>query len=109
MEFWHSRTQASTGMQYGEDAIKEGMGQGGGGGGGGMADLFDMLGGQGRGRQQHGPKKGEDVVHKLTVSLKELYEGATRYGAPHFCLTWVLYCVGQRCPGLDSAGSGALV
>merc|ERR1719158_1972934 len=33
--------------QYGEEAIKEGMGNG--GGGGGMADLFEMMTGQRRG------------------------------------------------------------
>merc|ERR1719311_1855873 len=34
--------------QYGEEAIKEGMGAGG-GGGGGMADIFEMMTGQRRG------------------------------------------------------------
>ena len=68
-----SRTAA--GLQYGEDAVKEGMGPGG-GGGGGMSDIFDILsGGGGRSR---GPRKGEDVVHRLRVSLEELYNGSTR-------------------------------
>ncbi|KAL6746893.1 molecular chaperone [Haematococcus lacustris] len=64
--------------QYGEDAIKEGMGNG--GGGGGMADIFDMFmggGGGGRGRQQR-ERKSEDVVHKLTASLEEMYNGVTK-------------------------------
>ena len=72
-------------MQYGEDALKEGM-QPGSGGGGGMHDLFDMLNGGGGGRRQPaGPKKGEDVVHRLNVSLKELYLGVVRcVASPRF-------------------------
>ncbi|XP_013408528.1 dnaJ homolog subfamily A member 1 [Lingula anatina] len=39
-------------------------------------DIFDMLfGGGGRRR---GPNKGKDVVHQLSVSLEDLYNGATR-------------------------------
>lgn len=60
--------------EYGEDAIKEGMGSG--GGGGGMADIFEMFGGGGGGSR--GPKKSEDVVHKLSASLEEMYTGATK-------------------------------
>ena len=63
--------------QYGEDAVKEGMGPGGGGGGGGgMSDIFDIL--SGGGGRQRGPRKGEDVVHRLRVSMEELYNGSTR-------------------------------
>lgn len=63
--------------QYGEEAIKEGMG--GGGGGGGMADIFDMfMGGGGRGRGGPRERKSEDVMHKLAVSLEELYNGGTK-------------------------------
>ncbi len=47
--------------QYGEEAIKEGMG--GGGGGGGPQDLFDLFG-MGGGRRPSGPRKSDDVVHK---------------------------------------------
>lgn len=65
--------------QYGEDAIKEGMGSGGGGGGGGgMADIFDLFGGGGGGRGRQRERRSEDVVHKLVVSLEELYSGATK-------------------------------
>lgn len=65
-------------LQYGEEAIKEGMG-GGGGGGGGMADLFDILSGGGGGRRgQPRERKSEDVVHRLSVSLEELYNGVTK-------------------------------
>ncbi|NP_001311740.1 dnaJ protein homolog [Nicotiana tabacum] len=67
--------------QYGEDALKEGMG-----GGGGMHDPFDIFesffggnpfggGGSSRGRRQ---RRGEDVVHPLKVSLEDLYSGITK-------------------------------
>uniref|UniRef100_A0A7S2SZ72 DnaJ-like protein n=1 Tax=Chloropicon primus TaxID=1764295 RepID=A0A7S2SZ72_9CHLO len=61
---------------YGEDALKEGMG-GGGGGASSMADLFDMMSGGGGGRRR-GPEKGEPIVHKLKCSLAEMFNGATR-------------------------------
>ena len=64
-------------MQYGEDAIKEGMGSGG-GGGGGMGDIFDMLSGGGGRRQQPRERRGENVVHRLKVSLEEMYSGGVR-------------------------------
>ncbi|GLC33245.1 hypothetical protein PLESTB_000355200 [Pleodorina starrii] len=51
----------------------------GGGGGGGMSDLFEQMfgmGGGGRGRQRE--RKSEDVVHKLQVSLEDLYKGGTK-------------------------------
>uniref|UniRef100_A0A1J3FEQ4 Chaperone protein dnaJ 2 n=2 Tax=Noccaea caerulescens TaxID=107243 RepID=A0A1J3FEQ4_NOCCA len=67
--------------QYGEDALKEGMGNGGGG-----HDPFDIFssffgggspfgGGSSRGRRQ---RRGEDVVHPLKVSLEDLYLGTTK-------------------------------
>jgi hypothetical protein len=67
-------------LQYGEEAIKEGMGAGGGGGGGGMADLFDILSGGGGGGRRGQPleRKSEDVVHRLAVTLEELYNGVTK-------------------------------
>ncbi|WCJ22967.1 hypothetical protein M5689_005024 [Euphorbia peplus] len=66
--------------QYGEDALKEGMG------GSSAAhspfDIFDQLFGGGfgggsssRGRRQ---KRGEDVVHTLRVSLEDLYNGTSK-------------------------------
>ncbi|KAB5518267.1 hypothetical protein PHYPO_G00163770 [Pangasianodon hypophthalmus] len=62
----------------GEAAIKEG-GNGGGGGGGGFSspmDIFDMFfGGGGRMRRE---RRGKNIVHQLTVSLEDLYNGATR-------------------------------
>ncbi|KAG1668475.1 hypothetical protein FOA52_005248 [Chlamydomonas sp. UWO 241] len=64
---------------YGEDAIKEGMGPG--GPGGSMNDIFDMFtgggGGGGRGRSQR-ERKSEDVSHKLAVTLDDLYNGTTK-------------------------------
>lgn len=63
--------------QYGEDAVKE-SGGGPPGGGGGMQDIFDMLSGQGR-RGAQRERRGENVVHRLKVSLEEVYNGATRW------------------------------
>ncbi|KMT04963.1 hypothetical protein BVRB_7g171270 [Beta vulgaris subsp. vulgaris] len=67
--------------QYGEDALKEGMG-----GGGGMHDPFDIFssffggspfggGGSSRGRRQ---RRGEDVIHPLKVSLEDLFMGTSK-------------------------------
>lgn len=67
--------------EYGEDALKEGMGAGGGGG----ADPFNIFesffGGSpfgGGGRSRRGPRKGEDVAHPLKLSLEDLYKGITK-------------------------------
>ncbi|CAN6477970.1 unnamed protein product [Victoria cruziana] len=65
--------------QYGEDALKEGMG-----GGGSFHNPFEIFesffgggfgGGSSRGRRQ---KRGEDVVHTLKVSLEDLYNGTSK-------------------------------
>lgn len=66
--------------QYGEDALKEGMG-----GAGPSHNPFDIFesffgggsfgGGSSRGRRR---KQGEDVVHTLKVSLEDLYNGTTK-------------------------------
>lgn len=58
----------------GEQAIKEG-GMGGGGFGSPM-DIFDMFFGGG-GRMQR-ERRGKNVVHQLSVTLEDLYNGATR-------------------------------
>ncbi|KAL9296930.1 hypothetical protein ACSQ67_022826 [Phaseolus vulgaris] len=67
--------------QYGEDALKEGMG---GGGGHDPFDIFSSFfgggspfgsGGSSRGRRQ---RRGEDVVHPLKVSLEDLYLGTSK-------------------------------
>eukprot|EP01026_Neomeris_dumetosa_P045371 TRINITY_DN3841_c0_g2_i14.p1 TRINITY_DN3841_c0_g2~~TRINITY_DN3841_c0_g2_i14.p1 ORF type:complete len:453 (+),score=92.84 TRINITY_DN3841_c0_g2_i14:129-1487(+) len=69
---------------YGEEAVREGMGEG---GQGGMTDLFEGLFGMGAmggmgmggmGGRSRGPRKGEDVVQKIRVRLKDLYTGTTR-------------------------------
>ncbi|KAK9832397.1 hypothetical protein WJX74_008846 [Apatococcus lobatus] len=61
--------------EYGEEAVKEGMG---GGGGGGMADIFDLFGGGGGGRRQTRERRGDNVTHRLKTSLEEMYTGALR-------------------------------
>ncbi|KAK9749182.1 hypothetical protein RND81_02G107700 [Saponaria officinalis] len=67
--------------QYGEDALKEGMG-GGGGHSHSPFDIFEQMfnpgfggGSSSRGRRQ---KQGEDVVHTLKVSLEDLYNGTSK-------------------------------
>ncbi|XP_024359349.1 dnaJ protein homolog isoform X1 [Physcomitrium patens] len=74
--------------QYGEDALKEGMGGGGGGhnpfdifesffgGGGSPFGDAHFAGGSGRGSRRQ--RRGEDVVHPLKVSLEELYNGTSK-------------------------------
>ncbi|KAH7541820.1 dnaJ protein homolog [Ziziphus jujuba] len=66
--------------QYGEDALKEGMG-----GGGGGHDPFDIFqsffggspfGGSSRGGRRQ--RRGDDVVHPLKVSLEDLYLGTAK-------------------------------
>lgn len=66
--------------QYGEDALKEGMG---GGGGHDPFDIFQSLfggnpfgGGSSRGSRRQ--RRGEDVVHPLKVSLEDLYNGTSK-------------------------------
>ena len=50
----------------------------GGGGMGGMDNIFDMfMGGGGRGGRPR-ERKSEDVVHKLAVSLEDIYTGTTK-------------------------------
>ncbi|KAI9078699.1 hypothetical protein K1719_039342 [Acacia pycnantha] len=69
--------------QYGEDALKDGMGGGGGGPFHNPFDIFESFfgassfggGSSSRGRRK---KHGEDVVQTLKVSLEELYNGTTK-------------------------------
>lgn len=50
----------------------------GGGGGGSAEDIFSMFFGGGRGGgRSSGPRRGEDVVHPLKVTLEDLYNGKT--------------------------------
>ncbi|KAM9818536.1 dnaJ homolog subfamily A member 1 [Syngnathus typhle] len=60
----------------GEEAIKEG---GGGGGGGSFAspmDIFDLF--FGGVRRMHRERKGKNIVHQISITLEDLYNGATR-------------------------------
>jgi DnaJ family protein A protein 2 len=70
--------------QYGEDALKEGMG-----GGGASHNPFDIFesffsggghpfGGGGSVRGGRRQRRGEDVVHPLKVSLEDLYNGTSK-------------------------------
>ena len=52
------------------------MGGSGPGGAGGMADIFEMFAGGGRRAPRE--RRGENVVHRLKVSLEEVYNGGTR-------------------------------
>jgi DnaJ family protein A protein 2 len=61
--------------KYGEEAVKDGSGMGGGAGG---ADIFDLFGMGGMGRRSQRERKSEDVVHRLKVSLEDMYKGSTR-------------------------------
>ncbi|KAG5376469.1 hypothetical protein IGI04_041065 [Brassica rapa subsp. trilocularis] len=94
--------------QYGEDALKEGMG-----GGGGGHDPFDIFssffgggggspfgGGSSRGRRQ---RRGEDVVHPLKVSLEDLYLGTTK----KLSLSRNALC--SKCNGLPDTVTGDIV
>lgn len=60
---------------------------------GGMQDIFEMMmgGGGGRGGRPR-DRKSEDVVHKLQVSLDELYNGAVK------CVGACLQC--QQCTSM---------
>ena len=62
----------------GEQAIKEGQGRG--GGFSSPMDIFNMFfgGGGGMGGGQRGSNKSKPIIHKLGVTLEELYNGKTR-------------------------------
>jgi DnaJ family protein A protein 2 len=63
--------------RYGEEGLKEGAG------GAGAQDLFSQMFGMfgggpgGGGGRQRGPRKGEELVQELKVSLEDLYKGKT--------------------------------
>jgi len=64
--------------KHGEQGIKEGGAGGGGGGFHSPTDLFDMFFGGGGGRGHRGPRRTKNLMHQIQVSLKEMYNGATR-------------------------------
>merc|ERR1719312_1769670 len=67
--------------QGGEQGIKEG-GSGGGFGGSNPMDIFDMFFGGGdpfgRGGRSRGPRRTKNLVHQLSVSLEDMYNGTVR-------------------------------
>jgi len=60
--------------KYGEEGLENG------GGGDGPGDIFDVLSGRSRGGggRSRGPKKGENMVHPLKVTLEQIYKGSSR-------------------------------
>merc|ERR1719370_1611874 len=68
--------------QAGEQGIKEGGGGGGGFGGSNPMDIFDMFFGGGdpfgRGGRSRGPRRTKNLVHQLSVSLEDMYNGTVR-------------------------------
>jgi len=58
--------------KYGEEGLQNGGPSMGGG-----ADIFDLFGMGGRGRSQR-QMKSDDTVHRLKVSLEDMYKGSTR-------------------------------
>lgn len=55
--------------RYGEEGAESG-------GRGDASDIFNMMfGGGARAQQQRGPRKGEDTVHPLKITLEDCYNG----------------------------------
>ena len=75
---------AVIGFSYFYNFFFQGIKEGGGGGGGFSSpmDIFDMffgggMGGMGGGRSR-GPRRTKNLMHQMSVSLEEMYNGATR-------------------------------
>eukprot|EP00287_Rhodomonas_sp_CCMP768_P021188 CAMPEP_0202811920 /NCGR_PEP_ID=MMETSP1389-20130828/3653_1 /ASSEMBLY_ACC=CAM_ASM_000865 /TAXON_ID=302021 /ORGANISM="Rhodomonas sp., Strain CCMP768" /LENGTH=367 /DNA_ID=CAMNT_0049483165 /DNA_START=41 /DNA_END=1140 /DNA_ORIENTATION=+ len=89
--------------RYGE----EGLEQGGGMGGSSADDIFSMFfgGGRGRGQQKKGGlRQGEDVVHQITVTLEDFYNGKTKKLAINRQVPVDPDAKPQVCPGCDGNG-----
>ena len=74
--------------EFGEQGIKEGGGKG----GAGFTDPFNMFnmffgggGGPGGPAGGGGKQKSKPIVHKLTVTLEELFNGKVRSNAKRVC------------------------
>jgi DnaJ homolog subfamily A member 2 len=92
---------------YGEEGLQGADGEGPGGGGHmDPSDLFAQLfgggGGGGRGGRGGGPRKGEDIVHALPVTLEQLYTGRTA----KLAITRDVTCA--DCQGTGGAGGMAV-
>ncbi|XP_015250442.1 PREDICTED: dnaJ homolog subfamily A member 1 [Cyprinodon variegatus] len=85
----------------GEKAIKEGGTSGSSGGGGFTSpmDIFDLF--FGGGSRMHRERKGKNIVHQITVTLEDLYNGATRK------LSVQKNCICERCEGRGSRKGAA--
>merc|ERR1719477_379616 len=75
--------------QAGEQGIKEGGSGGGGFGGSNPMDIFDMFFGGGdpfgRGGRSRAPRRTKNLVHQLSVSLEDMYNGTVRKLAVQKC------------------------
>lgn len=83
----------------GEKAIKEGGTGGGGAGFTSPMDIFDLF--FGGGSRMHRERKGKNIVHQITVTLEDLYNGATRK------LSVQKNCICERCEGRGSRKGAA--
>lgn len=90
----------------GEQALREGGGEGHGFNFHNPMDIFDMFfgggGGGGRGRGYGGTRRGKDVIHQLSASLEEMYNGATR----KLAVQKNVIC--EKCNGQGSSRPGAV-
>ena len=91
----------------GEQALKEGGGGRGGGGFHSPMDVFNMFFGAGGGGQfngARGPAKSKPIVHKLGVTLEELYKGRTRKLAINREISCV-HCDGKGGSKVETCGT----
>lgn len=88
----------------GEQALREGGGEGHGFNFHNPMDIFDMFfgGAGGRGRHGGGSRRGKDVIHQLSVSLEELYNGTTR----KLAVQKNIIC--DKCNGIGAARADAV-